>query len=137
MYNEQQSSPHYQESKILKSILTFITIILFAIYIFLAIDSLSLESFYNHLIVNLIGYIFLIIILIYGFVISFRNTLFSGIAFFTWYLLIITTFFAVKGGFGTYQLFDVLFGLTFLGFPLFTIGISFILIWWKPRSKWG
>ncbi len=137
MSKEQRPSEQYRESSILKNILRFVVFILATLYIVLAVDTLHIDSFLKHIFINLTGYVFLLIIPLYGLIISFESSLYSGIAFISWYLLVLITFFTFKDGFGTYQLFDVLWALTILGVPIFIIGIGFILIWWKPRTKWG
>jgi len=132
----QQPSTQYQESSILKNILRIIIIAIVAFWILLGVTYVDLKTFFEESFLGLIGYISLYVVLIYGIIESFRNTLISGLIFVFWYLLIIIAYNLLKG-FGISQLVSVLMMLQFLGVPIIIMGIIFILIWWKPRSKWG
>lgn len=132
----QQPSTQYQESSILKNILRIIIIAIVAFWILLGVTYVDLKTFFEESFFGLIGYISLYVVLIYGIIESFRNTLISGLIFVFWYLLIIIAYNLLKG-FGISQFVSVLMMLQFLGVPIIIMGIIFILIWWKPRSKWG
>lgn len=124
--------PIKKDSDIFRIILQILTSVIIIGYI--ALHILELLSFKKeYFSPTYLIHLLLFFLLIMGFLISFKNTLVTGIIFIIWYILIITIGKAASDE--KHILAMMYFGIT-LGIPFLVLGVCFIVNWFQKKSKW-
>ena len=121
-----------KDSDIFRIFLQILTAI--AIIGYIALSILELQSYEKgYFSSTYLIHLLLFFLLIIGFLISFKNTLASGVIFIVWYILIITTGKAAPDE--KLILAMMYFGFA-LGIPFLVFGVLFIVNWFVKKSKW-